>query len=87
MLSSHSTAWLLTMIRSMQLIVKAIQSRWVIAGGLENHPWSKRDLLNLPPDRSMLGRAFWTVSVKCYSVHRSVNVARIREEPALDFSS
>jgi hypothetical protein len=48
-------------IMSWQTIIKAVQSRWVIAGGLENHPWSKRDLLNLPPDRSMLGRAFWTV--------------------------
>uniref|UniRef100_A0A7S0U110 Sulfhydryl oxidase n=1 Tax=Hemiselmis andersenii TaxID=464988 RepID=A0A7S0U110_HEMAN len=43
-----------------KMITKAVKARWVIAGGLENHPWTKRDMLNLPPDRTMLGRAFWT---------------------------
>lgn len=46
------------------LILKALKTRWVAAGGLENKRWTKRDFLNLPPDRTMLGRAFWTVSSK-----------------------
>ncbi|KAJ1485926.1 hypothetical protein T484DRAFT_2020557, partial [Baffinella frigidus] len=41
-------------------IIDALKTRWVITGGLENKHWSKRDLLNMPPDRSMLGRASWT---------------------------
>ena len=33
--------------------------------------WSKRDLLNLPPDRTMYGRAFWTFmhTVSVYLPH------------------
>jgi hypothetical protein len=52
-------------------IIDALKTRWVITGGLENHHWSKRDLLNLPPDRSMLGRASWTFfhTVSVYLPH------------------
>ena len=42
-------------------IVSALTTRWKAKSGeLTNQHWSKRDLLNLPPDRTMLGRAFWT---------------------------
>lgn len=41
-------------------IIDALTTRWVASDGLEVHQWSKRDLLNLPPDRTMYGRAFWT---------------------------
>jgi len=42
-------------------IVDALTTRWKAKGGeLTNQHWTKRDMLNLPPDRTMLGRAFWT---------------------------
>mmetsp|Transcript_46559 Transcript_46559/g.95253 ORF Transcript_46559/g.95253 Transcript_46559/m.95253 type:complete len:623 (-) Transcript_46559:152-2020(-) len=41
-------------------ILDAVNARWVLSGGLEVKHWDKRDLLNLPPDRTMLGRAYWT---------------------------
>jgi len=42
-------------------IVDALTTRWrAKSGELTNQHWTKRDMLNLPPDRTMLGRAFWT---------------------------
>ena len=42
-------------------IIDACTTRWKAKGGeLVNQHWRKRDLLNLPPDRTMLGRSFWT---------------------------
>ena len=42
-------------------IIDALTTRWKAKSGeLTNQHWSKRDMLNLPPDRTMLGRAFWS---------------------------
>ena len=42
-------------------LIDALTTRWKAKGGeLTNQHWTKRDMLNLPPDRTMLGRAFWT---------------------------
>ena len=38
-----------------------MSARWVVSGGLKENHWPTRDLKNLPPDRTMLGRAFWTI--------------------------
>jgi len=46
---------------SKKQIIDAINGRWVLSGGLEVDPWNRRDIKNLPPDRTMLGRAYWTV--------------------------
>uniref|UniRef100_A0A7S4PP56 Sulfhydryl oxidase n=1 Tax=Guillardia theta TaxID=55529 RepID=A0A7S4PP56_GUITH len=45
-----------------QTILRAIKTRWVIAGGLEvtRKHWNKQEVENLPPDRKMLGHAYWT---------------------------
>jgi len=52
-------------------IITALTARWVASDGLEVHQWSKRDMLNLPPDRTMYGRAFWTYmhTVSVYLPH------------------
>jgi len=43
-------------------ILRAVNKRWVIAGGLEvvRKHWSKEEVETLPPDRKMLGHAYWT---------------------------
>ena len=43
------------------VIIEAVNARWVLTGGLEVNPWLRRDLKDLPPDRTMLGRAYWTM--------------------------
>mmetsp|Transcript_17533 Transcript_17533/g.42541 ORF Transcript_17533/g.42541 Transcript_17533/m.42541 type:complete len:627 (+) Transcript_17533:155-2035(+) len=52
-------------------ILDAVKARWVLTGGLEVKHWDKRDLLNLPPDRTMLGRAYWTYlhTISVYMAH------------------
>jgi hypothetical protein len=54
--------------RQKLLIVEAINARWVLSGGLEVNPWLRRDLKDLPPDRTMLGRAYWTM-LHAFSVY------------------
>jgi hypothetical protein len=53
-------------------VLAALKKRWVLAGGLEEAPMPARDAKNLPPDRTMLGRAFWTYihTVTMYMRHR-----------------
>ena len=53
-------------------VLRDLRTRWVLAGGLEEAPLAQRDAKNLPPDRTMLGRAFWTFihTVTMYMRHR-----------------
>ena len=46
---------------SQKQVLDAVSARWVVSGGLKENHWPTRDLKNLPPDRTMLGRAFWTI--------------------------
>jgi hypothetical protein len=41
-------------------VLEDLKDRWVLAGGLEEAPMAARDAKDLPPDRTMLGRAYWT---------------------------
>ena len=55
-----------------KIVLKELKKRWVLDEGLVESPLATRDAHNLPPDRTMLGRAFWTYihTVTMYLRHR-----------------
>ena len=55
-----------------KIVLKELKKRWVLDEGLVEAPLATRDAHNLPPDLTMLGRAFWTYihTVTMYLRHR-----------------